>query len=144
MSVLASERRTPTVKGALNIGLTAAIGAVAGNLLVLLGGRLAGADMSVLQPGASEPLELGVAVVALMTALPLTLGTAALALATRWGRRGWTILGWLGLAVGLLTTVSPFTVEASTATAVTLAFMHVMPGVVWFLLVRRGSGPDAA
>jgi hypothetical protein len=38
----------------------------------------------------------------------------------------------------------PFTVESSTGTAVTLAIMHVVPGVVWFALLRQGSRSDAA
>ncbi len=141
MSVLAAAPPTQTVRGALTVGAVAAIGAAVGNLLVLLVGRLAGADMSVVQAGATEAMTLDAGLVALMTALPVAMGTAALAVATRWGRRGWMTVGWLGLAVGLLTTVSPFTVGATTSTAVTLAGMHVVTGVVWFVLVRRSSPP---
>lgn len=99
--------------------------------------------MSVVQPGATEAIEFGAVIVALGTVIPLALGTAALALATRWGSRGWVAVAWLGLAVGLLTTVSPFTVVASTSTSVTLAAMHVVAGVVWFALVRRSSSRPA-
>ncbi|MBC6446180.1 DUF6069 family protein [Actinokineospora xionganensis] len=137
MSVVAAVPRTQTVRSALTLGGLAAIGAVVGNLLVLVVGRLAGADLRVLQPGATEVLELGAGLVALMTVLPVAFGTAALAVATRRGRQGWSAVGWLGLAIGLLTIVSPFTVEASTSTAVTLAGMHAVTGVVWFALVRR-------
>lgn len=144
MSVLTSAPRTQTVRGALNIGIRAVIGAGVLNLLVLVVGRLAGANMSVVRTGATDAMEIGAGIVVLMTVLPLALGTAALALATRWGSRGWATVGWLGLAVGLLTTVMPFTVDASTSTAVTLAVMHVVAGVVWFVLVRRSSRPDSA
>ncbi|SDI09105.1 hypothetical protein SAMN05192558_101670 [Actinokineospora alba] len=143
MSVLTAAPRSQTVRGALNIGGLATIAAGLGNLLALVIGRLAGADMSVLQPGATEAIEIGVVIVALGTVVPFALGTATLALTTRWGRRGWTAVAWLGLAVGLLTTVSPFTVEASTSTSATLAAMHVVSGVVWFVLVRRSSSQPA-
>ena len=136
-----STQISPTARTAGIIGALAIAAALVGNGLALLVGTLAGADMEVLQPGASEPVEVGIAMVATMTVGPLLLGTIALLVAARWGARAWPkvwqALAWLGLAIGILTVFMPFTVEAGTDTRLTLASMHVTTGVVWFVALRR-------
>lgn len=121
---------------AARVGAVVLAASAVANLLALVVGQLAGADMRVTNP-AGQTTEVGVVTVLLMTAGPLLLGTAALAVATRWGSRGWTALAWTGLALGLVTVAMPLSVEASADTRLTLASMHVVVGAVWFGFVRR-------
>lgn len=127
----------PTIVSALRAGGLTGLFALVANLLVLGLGVTAGAGMSVVRTGTTEPVEVGVAVVAIMTIVPLLLGTAALAGSTRWGARGWVAVAWTGLAIGILTLVMPFGVEASTGTQLTLAAMHLITGLTWFTVLRR-------
>jgi len=107
-------------------------------LLIWAGALLAGADFEVSRPGA-EPMTVGPVTIALMTVAPLLLGGVVLAVATRRSPRVHTVLGWLGLAIGILTAPMPFTVHAGTGTQVALAAMHLVTGVVWWLALRRSS-----
>ncbi len=108
------------------------------NLLIWAGALLAGADFEVSRAGA-EPMTVGAVTIALMTVAPLLLGGVVLALATRRSPRALTVLGWLGLAIGILTAPMPFTMLAGTGTQVALAAMHVVTGVVWWLALPRSS-----
>ena len=117
----------------------AAAAAVLINLLVHAIGRAAGAELEVTQPGADGPMAIGPGNVLLMTVLPILLGGIILAVAIRWGGRAWNVLSWTGLFVGVLTIVMPFTVTATTATRVTLATMHLITGVAWFVALRHTS-----
>lgn len=140
MSTATVESSPPTASPAAGLaartGGVAVVASIVGNLVVLLGGRLADADMSVVRTGTTEAVDVGASMVLLMTVIPLILGTAALAVATRWGSRGWTALAWVGLAIGVLTVAMPLSVEGSTSTRTTLALMHLVTGAVWFLAVR--------
>jgi hypothetical protein len=107
------------------------------NLLVLGVGHLLGADMLVAQSAGSAASEIGIGSVVLMSLAPTVLGGVALWLAARRSVRGWLAVGWLGLALGLVTVPMPFTVVASTGTSVTLGSMHVVAGLVWLTAVRR-------
>ncbi|MGW6132443.1 DUF6069 family protein [Cellulomonas sp. NPDC055163] len=120
-------------------GLTVAGVAVVVNLLVLVVSRAVGADFLVQQTPDAPATEVTFVMVGVMTVVPVLLATALLLLLRRWGARAWRALAAVGLALGLLTVVMPFTVDAATGTQVGLALMHVVAGVVWFVLVRRAA-----
>lgn len=120
-------------------GLLAAGTALVVNLLVLVVSRALGADFLVQQTPDATAAEVTVVMVAVMTVVPVLVATALLLVARRWGARAWRALAAVGLALGLLTVPMPFTVEATTGTQVGLALMHVVVGVVWFVLVRRAA-----
>lgn len=119
--------------------LAAAAVIAAANLVVLGIGHLSGADMQVAQTAAAAPNQVGLGSVLLMSVAPAILGGLALQLAARRGVRAWRTVGWLGLALGLLTIPMPFTVQASAGTSVTLAGMHLVAGLVWLIAVRRAA-----
>lgn len=138
MSVLTSTDRgmRSATDAARTTGLAAAAAAV-GNLVVLAVATVLGADFDVVRPDGLA-FTVGVVAVLAMTVIPLAVGGVALAIAGRWGRRGWDALAWAGLAVGVLSIVMPLGAEASIGTKVGLAAMHALTGLVWFLLLRRG------
>lgn len=121
--------------------LSAAVAIAATNIVVLGVGHLLGADMRVAQSADSAPTQVGVGTVVLMSVAPTILGGLALWVAARRGARAWRAVGWLGLALGLLTVPMPLTVLATAGTSATLASMHVVAGVVWFTAVRRAAAP---
>lgn len=127
----------PTTTDAVRAGVITLVVAAVANLLVLVAGRAAGADMSVAPGGTTDRQEIGYASVLITTVLPLVIGSVALAIATRWGSRGWMTLAWLGLVLGIVTVAMPLGATASTATTFTLVTMHLVVGVVWFVAVLR-------
>ncbi|MFS0699098.1 DUF6069 family protein [Cellulomonas sp. 179-A 4D5 NHS] len=120
-------------------GLTVAGIALVANLLVLVAARALGADFLVQQTPDAAATEVTFVMVAVMTVVPVLVATALLLVLRRRGARAWRTLAVVGLALGLLTVVMPFTVDATTGTQVGLALMHVVVGVVWFVLVRRAA-----
>ena len=132
-------------EGGLSAGLAWRTGAwTAGiaigiNLIVLGVGRVAGADMSVQPPGSAAPMIIGVVPVVATVLVPLLIATALLIVVRRRGARAWRLLAAVGLAIGLITIVMPVLATATVATTVTLATMHVITGLVWFILVWRAA-----
>lgn len=126
----------------LRTTLAAGLTIAAINLALLGIGHLLGADMQVAQSAADTPTAVSVGSVLLMSFGPMILGGLTLWLAARRGLRAWHAVGWLGLALGLLTTPMPFAVVATTGTSMTLSSMHVVAGLVWFTLVRRAAPPQ--
>ncbi|WP_258725810.1 DUF6069 family protein [Cellulomonas sp. NS3] len=120
-------------------GLVAAGVALVANLLVLVVSRALGADHLVRQTPDAAASEVTFVMVVVMTVVPLLVATALLLPLRRWGARAWRTLAAVGLALGLLTVPMPFAVDATTGTQVGLALMHVVVGVVWFVLVRRAA-----
>lgn len=120
---------------AVRPGVVAIVTAVVVNIVITLIGRGTGDRLEVTQAGATQ--EIGIPVVMAMTVGPLVVATVALAIAGRWGPRGWNAVAWTGLVIGLVTTVLPLVADASTTTRLTLAVMHVAVGLSWFLAVRR-------
>ena len=119
--------------------LTGAV-ALAANLTVLVAGNLAGADMSVLQPGADEAMTVGPVQVVATSLLPVALATGVLVAVRRRAPAAWRFLATAGLVVGVLSIVMPLAVTATGGTKATLAVMHLVTGAVWFLVVRRAAG----
>jgi hypothetical protein len=109
------------------------------NLIVLSVGRVAGADMNVQPPGSAAPMIIGVVPVVATVLVPLLIGTALLIGVRRRGTRAWLLLAAVGLAFGLITIVMPVLATATVATTMTLATMHVITGLVWFILVWRAA-----
>ena len=112
-------------------GLASICIALAANLAVLAVALLAGAEMVAAQTS------IGVFFVSVYTVVPLLVATLVLLPLRRWGARAWRVLATTGLAIGLVSSPAPFTVSAEDPTRVALAAMHVITGVVWFLVVRR-------
>ncbi|WP_109473688.1 DUF6069 family protein [Ornithinimicrobium cavernae] len=125
---------------ALTVGLV--ISAL--NVVILTLGRALGTDFVVQPAGSAATTEIGIGMVVAASVGPALLGGVALWLAARRGNRSWRAVGWLGLAVGLLTVPAPFTAQASTQTTLVLASMHVVAGVAWVIAVRRQALPEAA
>lgn len=112
-----------------------AVAAAAANALVFTIGSGAGASMSIDSPGYSQ-ITLALSIVATLAPL-LIAGLVTWLIAGR--RPGFRrIAQWLGLAVAVLSIISPFIVAMDTATAVSLAAMHVFAGAAWFF----GVAPD--
>lgn len=109
--------------------------AVVVNLLVLWAGSAAGASLEI-----DAPYDLNAAAVAFSTAVPMLVGGALAFLLTRRypDLRTWLALG--GIAFALASAAMPFVVAADTATAVTLALMHVVVGSAWFAAITPRPG----
>lgn len=136
----APTRTAPSPGAAWRAGAVAGLLAAALNVAVLLVAGAVGADLLV-RPVAGQPAEtVGIPMVLLMTLAPVVVGTVLLVVLAR-RARAWDALAWIGLAAGLLTTPAPFFVDARLGTAVALAAMHVVTGVVWFVVVRRAARP---
>lgn len=114
--------------GVISMGI-----ALAANLAVLVVALLAGAEMVAAQTS------IGAIFVALNTVGPLLIATLVLLPLRRWGARAWRALATTGLTIGLVTSPAPFTVPAEDSTRIALAAMHVITGVIWFLVVRRAA-----
>ena len=132
---LTSERTTlgftPSAGRTWRTGLTSICIALAANLAVLAVAVLAGAEMVAAQTS------IGVFLVSVNTVVPQLVATLVLLPLRRWGARAWRVLATTGLAIGLVSSPAPFTVSAEDPTRAALAAMHVITGVVWFLVVRR-------
>jgi hypothetical protein len=126
---------TRTAGSALRAGLLVGLIALAGNLLVYAVARLADVNLEVAQPNSDSSQVVGVAEVAGMTIGALVLGALLLVAVARWHPGAWRAVAWLGLALGLLTVPMPLSMEAETAVKVTLASMHVIAGVAWFVVL---------
>lgn len=118
--------------------LRAAGGAATVALVVNLADRLVagalGADFQVRIGDTTQTV--GAAMVTAMTVVPILLGALTLVVAGRWGRRGWDVVGWLGLAIGVASAALPLAAEADSGTRVALALMHLVAGVTWLAAVR--------
>lgn len=123
--------------GALRVGAVAAGVAVVANLLVLLAGRAAGADAVVGRAGAAQTV--GALPVVVATIAGITAGTLLLLVLRRRGHRAWTAVAVAGPVLALATTPAPWSMAPQPATRVTLVAMHVLTGLVWFVLVRRAA-----
>ena len=134
----------PSAASTWRTGAASAAAALAGNAVLLVVARAAGADLLV-RRALGEPAQgVGLGAVAVMTLAPVLLATLVLLLVRRWGARAWRALAVVGLVVALVTVPAPFTVLADTSTRVALALMHVVAGVAWFVVVRRAAARWAA
>lgn len=129
----------PSAGATWRSGLTSAAVALVLNLVILAVARLAGADMLMQRDETVAAMSIGVGPVATFTVVPMLLATALLLPLRRRGARAWRALATAGLVVGIVTVPLPFTVLAEGSTRGALAVMHVVAGVVWFVVVRRAA-----
>lgn len=85
-------------------------------------------------------MQIGLGAVAVATLVPVLLGGLVLVVSAPRSRRAPGVLAWLGLAIGVLTVITPISAQADLGTKVVLASMHLTTGVVWWLALRRQSG----
>jgi len=130
---------TPGVWRAWRTGLASVGVALSANLVVLGLARLAGADMVVQPTQQAAAITIGVGAVAATVATPMLVATFLLLVVRRWGARAWRALATTGLVIGVVTVPAPFTVVAEGGTQAALASMHVITGLVWFVVVRRAA-----
>lgn len=128
---------TRSTTNAWRVGALVAAVALPANLVVWLVADAAGVPFEVTQGGDTQSV--GPLMVIVMTLAPLLLGTLLLWATRSRAPRSWTVLAWVGLAVGLLSAALPLSVDASDGTSLSLAAMHVVVGLAWFGAVRRGS-----
>jgi hypothetical protein len=119
------------VRAVVAAAVTAAL-----NLVAFAVGTAAGASMTVTMPSATE---IGVIVVIVASTAPALFAGAATWLLARWRPvvRVWA--AWVGLAFGVLSAPATFIAASDTVTAIALASMHVMAGVVWFIALAWGA-----
>jgi hypothetical protein len=125
--------------GPADVLRAAAIGTVVAlvvNLLILVVGRSAGADLVVGDPGDSAQT-VGVLPVVITTLIGFVAGTLLLLLVRSRGRRVWNMVALAGLVIGLGSVAAPLSMTAEPATHVTLAAMHIATSLVWLFAVRR-------
>jgi Family of unknown function (DUF6069) len=111
----------------------------AADLLLLGIGVLAGADMNVQPPGSTSALAIGPELVVVTAIVPLVPATLLLAAVRRRGPKGWRLLATTGLAVGVVSAAGPLLSTATPGTKAVLVSMHVVTGLIWFVLVRRAA-----
>ncbi len=111
------------------LAIVAAVAAVA-NALVFVIGEVAGASMSINSPAYSQ---ITLVMSAIATLLPLLIAGGATWLIARRVPAFRRIARVLGLAVALLSMISPFVVAQDLVTAISLAAMHLVAAAAWFV-----------
>lgn len=122
------------LSGMISLGV-----ALAANLVVLGVARLADADMVVRRDASSLPMTVGVGLVVVTTVLPCLLATLLLLPLRRWGARAWRAMAFVGLAIGILTVPLPLSMVSEGGTRASLASMHVLTGLIWFVVISRAA-----
>lgn len=118
--------------------LVSAIIAILANVLIYIVATAVGVNFVVDLPP-STPIRIGIAFVAAVTMIGVLLGGIALAIATRRWNRAPVFLGWLGLAIGVLTTTMPLMTAAEPGTKFALMSMHLITGSTWWLVLRHAG-----
>jgi hypothetical protein len=124
----------PSLRAAVTTGI---VGASSGTVLWLVAAT-AGVDFEVTTGGATltvTPVEIAATV-----AVATTVGGLVLAATRRRWPEAPQVLAWAGLAVGLLSAVSPLLAASSMAAGLALALMHLITGTAWWVAVRRTTG----
>ncbi|MGC3953158.1 MAG: DUF6069 family protein [Propionicimonas sp.] len=109
----------------------AAVAAVVVNVVVLFIGQAAGAALV----AGGQPV--GVVQVIIATLVTFALGAGLLWLVARRRPDGVRLLAWIGLGLGVVSVIAPLTMAAGLATGLTLAPMHLVAGIAWFVAVSR-------
>lgn len=117
------------------VGAVAALGAAAVNAVILVVAKIAGVEFFV-PDMQGRIVEIGIGQVALMSILPLMLGTASAWIASRLS----VSLRWVQGTAALLTLVSfvsPLALDSPVSTKLVLSAMHVVAGVAFVAGVER-------
>jgi len=129
-------------------GLVGAAVAAVVNLVVFALGRAA--DVPFVVTGNGSTTQIGAGPVAFVSVLSLLVGTVFAVLLARRGSRARRLAQAIGAAVALVSIAGPATQADEASTAVLLAAMHVIAGVVYVAAVEvaarqsdRGTAPAA-
>ena len=121
----------------LTRGLAAAGIAAVVNLGILGVATLAGASMRVTPPPGSS-MQISIMPVLLMSLMPFTVSLLITWLLARHWPRVTSPLAWAGLAFAVVSTASPLLLADDLGARISLALMHLVVGIAWFVAVRRG------
>jgi hypothetical protein len=115
------------------------LGAVLVTTVCFLLARVAGADFTITDPGAGQVPHTFVALeMANVTAIIGVLGWLTLATLERWTRRSRMIWGTLAVGIVALSLVPIWIVQATTATRLSLAVLHVVVGIALWPMLHFG------
>lgn len=117
-----------------------AIVTAAANLIALAIGTTAGASMIERAP---EPTRITAVSVIASSLAPLLVAGAIVWLVARRAPRFRLWAAWIGLAVGLASVPQPFAATRDLASGTTLAVMHLIVGVAWFVALTTSPGSRA-
>lgn len=124
----------------LRSGLIAAFAALFANLLVYAIATRSGAGLGVHSGGAF--VVLSPAVIGVMSVVPVLLGAALTMMVGRRSSGAVAVLGLVGLGIGVVTTVLPLIMGLGAAAKASLALMHMLTGLIWWIVIggtaRRG------
>lgn len=126
----------PTVSTLVAVTVRTAVIALVANVIVHTLATVAGIQTVLTPPGAA-PVTVAPFAVVTMTIIPVVVGGLLLVLASRVSPGALRSLPWLGLFVGLGSTVMPLSMGGALDARLVLAALHVITGVVWFVSVRR-------
>lgn len=117
------------------VGAVTALAVAIVNVVILLVAKAAGVEFPVpdLQ---GRIVEVGIGQVAIMSIVPLLLGTAAVAAAVRFNLK----LRWVqavGVVLVLLSFISPLALDSGISTKLVLSVMHVVSGTAFLAAVER-------
>ncbi len=132
----ATARQGAGVSSLVAATIQAAIFALLANLLVHALAGVAGIESILIPPGAA-PVTITAISIATMTVIPVAIGGLLLILSSRMAPRAARSLPWAGLFVGIGTAIMPISMGGELGGRLVLAAMHVITGVVWFIVVRR-------
>lgn len=118
-------------------GLIGAGVAAAMNLMLFALSSAAGVSYLLRRSADADPSDVTAAHVALMTLIPFIVGVAIAAAAARRLRHGLRIVQVVGVVVALLSVGGPLGLEADIAARLTLAAMHLIPGVCLAVALGR-------
>jgi hypothetical protein len=113
-----------------------ALAAAIANSVIFLIAKSADATMVVNQGGGQEiviPMVLGSSI------LGLLVGAVAASQIAKKSESFGTNLPVIGLVFGVVTAIAPFTATEDSKTALALASMHLVAGVIWFIGAKKAS-----
>ena len=109
------------------------------NLAIFAIGSAAGASMIVNTGSATQLIAL---LPVIATVVPLTIAGVVTWFVARRVRVFRPVAGWAGAAIALVSTIAPFVMSTDAATGVSLAVMHVVAGVAWFVALMTGRNSE--
>lgn len=127
------KRRSVWITGLL---VFAAAGIVDGVIAVVA--EFAGVDMTVVPKGGQAML-VGVGPVLLALLISVAIGTLTLAAVGRRRSSRWRFLAIAGFGLSIVSIAAPLSAQATATTTATLAAMHIVAGLIWFVALWQGA-----
>lgn len=128
----------PNVSTVVSAAIRAGLVALVANIVIHTVAAVLGVTF-VLTPPGGQPVEINVASVSLMSVVPIVVGGLLLALLARYAAGAARSLSWVGLLIGVGTTLMPISMDGDLSTRLVLASMHVVTGLAWFVSLRRAG-----